>query len=147
MSQETSLYIDTIHKFLTLQRYLRCYSRQVREEGIGGRKISALRYLLDAGPCTIGQLSDYQYISDSSTSEMVSELERLGYVTRTRSEVDHRVVLVALTGAGRDFAQSAPLGGMPLLRERLKTLPAEQLERINDVLTDLNRLLELDDEC
>jgi len=145
MTQDTPEYIDTIHNFLTLHRCLRRYSRQVRAEGIGGRKVSALRYLLEVGPRTIGQLSDYHYISDSSTSEMVAELARLGYVTRTRSEADHRVVLVELTPAGCDFARSAPLGGIPLLRERLRALPADRLERIKATLTELNDLLEVGD--
>ena len=143
MTQDTPQYIDTIHKFLTLHRYLRRCSRQSRAEGIGGRKVSALRYLLEVGPRTIGQLSDYHYISDSSASEMVAELVRLGYATRTRSESDHRVVLVELTEAGREFARSAPLGGIPLLRERLRELPADRLERMNATLTELNDLLEI----
>jgi hypothetical protein len=41
-------------------------------KGISGRKISALRHLLDAGPCTIGELSAYHHISDSTTSEMMA---------------------------------------------------------------------------
>jgi len=146
VNQDTPQYIDTIHKFLALHRYLRRYSRRIRAEGIGGRKVSALRYLLETGPRTIGQLSDYHYISDSSASEMVAELVRLGYVTRTRSESDQRFVLVDLTEAGREFAQDAPLGGIPLLRERLRALPPERLALINQALTDLNQLLEIGDD-
>ena len=143
--RDRDLYRETIHAFLRLHRYLRRYSRQIRDEGISGRKMSALRYLLDAGPRTVGQLSDYHDISDSSASEMVAELCRLGYVTRTRSEADHRVVLVDLTGQGREFAQRAPLGGIPLLRERLRGLPAEQLSIVRGALGDLLHLLEIDD--
>jgi len=137
---------ETIHRFLQLHRYLRDYSRRARAEGISGRKIAALRYLLEAGPRTIGQLSDYHYISDSSTSEMVAQLERLGYVTRTRSQEDQRVVLVDLTEAGRNFAQNIPLGGIPLLRERLKALPPGRLSVIHEALTDLVRLLGVGDD-
>ena len=140
------LYSDTVHQFLKLHRYLRKYARHVREGGISGRKMSALRYVLETGPRTIGQLGAYHYISDSSASEMVGQLEELGYVTRTRSEEDNRVVLVDLTQAGRKFAQDAPLGGIPLLRERLKTLPPRRLTVISDALTDLVELLEIDDD-
>ena len=143
---DAGLYTDTIHRFLQLHRYLRKYARRVREEGISGRKMSALRFLMETGPQTIGQLGAYLYISDSNTSEMVGQLENLGYVTRTRSEEDNRVVLADLTEAGREFAQNAPLGGIPLLRERLKTLPQPRLAVISDALTDLVELLEIADD-
>jgi len=147
MNEDTTEYLDTVHKFLTLYRALRRYSRRARASGIGGRKVSALRYLLEAGPRTIGQLSDYHYINDSSTSEMISDLERSGYVTRTRSKEDRRVVLVGLTDTGRIFVENASLGGIPLLRERLRSLSPARLSVIDEALTDILLLLETDDGC
>ena len=58
MSRE-ALYTETINKFLTMYRYLRHYGRQMQQEGISGRKITALRHLLQSGPLTIGQIRDY----------------------------------------------------------------------------------------
>jgi len=135
-----------MHIFLSLYRHLRRYSRQMQERGLSGRQVAALRYLLEAGPRTIGQLRDYLYIGDSSTSELVASMEQAGYVTRTRSEEDNRVVLVALTPAGRAVACQAPLGGIPLLREKLKALPPERLAAIRDALAELKDLLELPDD-
>jgi DNA-binding MarR family transcriptional regulator len=143
---DTALYTETIHRFLQLHRYLRRYARRIRAEGISGRKVSALRYLLEAGPRTIGQLGRYHCVNDSSASEMVAQLERLGYVARTRSQADQRVVLVDLTESGRAFALNAPLGGIPLLRERLRALSPERLSVINEALTDLVQLLEIGDD-
>lgn len=143
--RDSDLYSETIHAFLRLHRYLRKYSRRIHDKGISGRKLSALRYLLEAGPRTVGQLSDYHDISDSSASEMVAQLCRLGHVTRTRSDPDQRVVVVELTAEGREFARLAPLGGIPLLRERLRALPPDRLSTIRDVLRELQRLVEIDD--
>ncbi|MBN1179337.1 MAG: winged helix DNA-binding protein [Anaerolineae bacterium] len=139
-----ALYTDAIHTFLQIQRYLTTYARQARAEGLSGRKIAALRRLLSAGPQTIGQLSAYHYISDSSASEMVSELVQAGYVTRARSEADQRVVIVELTPAGAEFARNAPLGGIPLLRERLRAMPPDDLAAVNAALVTIARLLEID---
>jgi DNA-binding MarR family transcriptional regulator len=143
---EDLLYQDTVHKFLAVYRYLRGFSRQMQEEGLSGRKIAALRYLLEAGPRTIGQMRDYLYVSDSSTSELVAWLQSRGYVTRTRSEADNRVVHVDLTSAGREVLRGTPLGGVPLLRQALRDLPAERLSVINAAMTDLVHLLELEHE-
>jgi len=140
------LYNQTIHAFLRLHRFLRRYSRQIREEGISGRKMSALRFLAETSPRTVGQLGDYLAISDSTTSGMVAKLCELGFVTRRRSEADQRVVLVTVTDEGREFAARAPLGGIPLLRERLRTLPPERLSAIRDTFAELTRLLDIDND-
>ena len=145
--QTEGLYRDTVQKFLGVYRYLRQYGRQMHQEGISGRKISTLRYLLEAGPRTVGQLRDYLYINDSSTSQLIAWLEERGYVTRTRSEVDNRVVIVDLTAEGRDFAHRAPLGGISLLRERLRTLPAARLSVIHGAMVEIAQLLEIDNGC
>ena len=140
------MFTETIRKFLILYRYLRKYARRMHSQGLSGRKMAVLWYLFKAGPRTIGQLRDYLYISDSSTSELVDRLQELGYVTRTRSAEDNRVVVVELTPAGRDVAQKTPLGGIPLLRERLQALPPERLSVIDDALTEIIRLLEIPDD-
>ncbi|MCX7681579.1 MAG: MarR family transcriptional regulator [Anaerolineae bacterium] len=143
---DQALYTETIHTFLTLYRYLRRYSCEMQSQGLSGRKIAALRYLLEAGARSIGQLRDYLYINDSSTSELVTQLEQAGYITRVRSSADNRVVLVTLTSTGKEVAQSVPLGGIPLLRERLKTLPPERLALIHTALSELKELLGIADE-
>lgn len=143
---EEPSYVATIHSFLTLFRYLRRYSRQAHESGQSGRRLSTLRYLHDAGPQTMGQLSDYLYINESSTTELIAKLEEAGLAERSRSRTDNRIVEVAITPAGREIAATVGLGGIPLLRERLKSLPREELEAIGAVFRKLNRLLEIEEE-
>jgi DNA-binding MarR family transcriptional regulator len=140
------LYRETIQKFLTLYRYLRKYSRQMQQEGLSGRKVSTLRYLVEAGPLTIGQLGDYLNISDSSTSELVASLKEKRLLSRRRCEEDNRVVYVEATPQGHEIVAQTPLGGFPLLREALKTLPEERLSTIHQAMTDMLHLLEIDDE-
>jgi len=136
-----TLSAEAVRRFLALYRHVRGYARQMHSQGVSGRKISLLRHLFEAGPRTIGQLGDYLYISDSSTSELVSGLEEEGFVTRTRSSEDNRVVIVTLAPAGRSLAQEPPSGGIPLLREKLKTLPPERLTTINEVISEMMELL------
>jgi DNA-binding MarR family transcriptional regulator len=136
------LYRETIQKFLSMYRYLRRYARQMQQEGISGRKIATLRYLVDAGPLTVGQLGDYLCINDSSTSTTLADLQKKGYVTRTRSPADNRVVLVQVTDRGRELVARTPLGGIALLREALKTLPADRLSRVHEAFGIVNELME-----
>jgi hypothetical protein len=53
---------------------------------------------------------------------------------------------VSLTSSGRESARNAPLGGIPLLRERLKALPSERLAMIHEALTEIKHMFEIDDE-
>ena len=139
---ESSLYRETIQEFLAFYRYLRHYGRKRQQEGISGRKISTLRYLIEAGPLTVGQLGDYLCINDSSASTTIADLQKKGYVTRTRSPDDNRVVMVEVTERGRELIARTPLGGIPLLREVLKTLPPDRLARVHEALAMMNELLE-----
>jgi len=133
-----------IQKFLRLYRYLRQYSQQMHDQGVRGREFATLRYLHEAGPCTIGQVQEYIYISASATSELLSRLENAGYVERKRCKKDQRVVYVDLTPEGHRLADETPLGGIPLLRERLETLPPERLAVLDEAFSELLRLMEIE---
>jgi DNA-binding MarR family transcriptional regulator len=142
---DEALFTETMHIFLGLYRYLRQHARRMQEQGLSGRTVATLRYLLEAGPRTIGQLRDYLYISDSSTSELVARMEQAGHVVRTRRADDNRVVLVSLTPAGAALAQETPLEGIPLLREKLKALSPERLAALRGALSELQQLLGVPD--
>lgn len=132
-----------MQKFLVIYRYVRRYSRNLHSTGVRGRELAALRYLDEQGPQTIGQLKDYLFISHSATSELVSRMEEAGYVVRHRSKRDSRVVLVELSEDGRRIAGETPLGGLPLLRERLKTVPPDRLHLVDEALSYLIELLDI----
>ncbi|MEZ4868348.1 MAG: MarR family winged helix-turn-helix transcriptional regulator [Caldilineaceae bacterium] len=134
---------EAIHKFLLITRYLRQYARQMDSRGIGPREFSVLRFLLEREAATVGQVQEYLYRSASVASTIISGLEEAGYVTRTRSPDDNRVVIVQLTPSGRTIAQETPMGGIPLLRRRLVTLSPERLARMNEALADLMELMEV----
>lgn len=134
---------EVIHKFLTMNRYLRQRARQMSSQGIRPREFAVLRFLLESGPTTVGQVQAYLYRSPGTTSMVIARLEEAGYVTRTRSEQDNRVVIVELTPAGRELAQNTPVGGIGLLRQRLRDLPAERLQLLDEALAEIMRLMEV----
>ena len=134
---------QVFHQFLDLLRYSRQHARQmIAEQGIKPRQFSVLRYLLDGGPATVGQVQAFLHRSASTTSTLVAQLEEMRYVTRTRSIKDNRVVIVELTESGREMAENTPLGGLPLLRRRLGRLPDERLHQIQDALQEISQLME-----
>ena len=146
-NSEQPLSDQTFRRVLALLRYSRQHARQmVDERGIKPRLFSVLRYLLDSGPVTVGQVQSFIQNSPSTTSTLIAQLEEAGYVTRTRSPADNRVVIVELTSQGLDVAQNTPLVGLPLLRRRLRALPQERLVEIDDVLVEIMRLMDAEVE-
>lgn len=137
---------EALHKFLRINRYLRQYARQVNEHGLPPRQFSVLRRLLEEGPATVGTIQDYLYSSASVASTVISQLEDAGYVTRTRSADDNRVVIVALSQAGHELAQNTPMGGIVLLRRKLASLPEARLRTIDAALADIMELMGVPDE-
>lgn len=134
---------EAFHKFLTLVRYMRRHAHQMRSRGLTPRQFSVLHFLLESGPVTVGQIQEYLYRSASTTSTLIAQLEEAGYVTRTRSKEDNRVVIVELTPTGRDITQQTPLAGLPLLRRRLMTLSQERLLLINEAFAEIMQLMEV----
>ena len=141
-SNDHTLSDKAFRRVLALLRYARQHARQlIDKRGIKPRQFSVLRYLLDSGPVTVGQVQNFVQNSPSTTSKLIAQLEESGYVTRTRSSDDNRVVIVELTDLGRDLAQTTSLVGLPLLRRRLRGLPQERLVEIDDVLQEIMRLM------
>jgi DNA-binding MarR family transcriptional regulator len=137
---------QVFHRFLALQHTLRRHARLlIDERGLTPRDLSVLRYLLELESATVGQVQAFVHKSPSTTSSLLAQLEEKGYVTRTRSKEDNRVVIVELTSVGQEIAERTPLGGLPLLRRRLANLPQERLSEINDVLNEIAQLMEVVD--
>ncbi len=136
---------EAVRRLLTIHRYLRRYSKQVSSElGVSGRQLAALRRLQEAGPLSVGQISSHLYLADSTTSELLDGLQALGLVERTRSSEDNRVAVVSLTDAGQDLVGRAPLAGIGLLRQRLRSEPPSVIHDLASALAYLGELMEID---
>ncbi len=143
MNQENEPLSDQVfHQMLALMSLHRQYARKViDEQGIKPRDMSVLRFLSEHGDVTVSQVQQYIHHSLSTTSTMLSKLEEDGFVTRTRSQSDNRVVLVDITAAGRALLTNVPLGGLPLLRRELQALSPDRLDEMLGVLQEIQQLM------
>lgn len=69
-------------------------------------EIRVLMRILDYGDLSVGRLADMTSIEPSALSHLLRRLAQQGWVTRTRSTRDSRLVHIDLTERGRDFAQT-----------------------------------------
>ena len=143
MSLKSSNASDALHKFLLIHRHLRQTARNVDKQGIRGRQLAVLQFLQEQDSATVTEIQEYIYTSASTASTLISQLEDAGYVVRTRSKADNRVVHIALTETGSTLANSNTVAGIGLLRRRLPTLSEERLQIINQALADIMELMEV----
>ncbi|MCU1640533.1 MAG: putative MarR-family transcriptional regulator [Nocardia sp.] len=106
---------------------------------LGGGRGKILFQLRD-GPRTLGQLAEANGVDAPYATLIVDKLEAHGLVERRPHPDDRRRKLVTLTAAGHNAIATADT---ILLRPppAIRSLPAEDLERLTEILT---RLLEVD---
>ena len=142
---------SVMHWLLSLMRYHRRYGSQLRQDyEISGRQLAVLRFLKSNAPCSVGDISQFLYVCDATTSPLLERMERDGYVTRRRCAKDNRRVLVEPTDKGLCIVEQAPMGVLGRLRVRLPELSADELERIDAGLARLWELAQAEDtegEC
>jgi DNA-binding MarR family transcriptional regulator len=111
-----------------------------RDHGVTAAQLSALRVLERHGPKTHSQLSSLLFLRGSTVSGMVDRLESRELVTRERSPVDRRQVVVSLADAGRELLERIPKGQSKFgkLRQLVGQLPEDEarafLETLNKIL-------------
>lgn len=72
---------------------------------LDGPRASLLSVLVFAGPLPVHRLAALEQVSPPAITKTVAALESAGLATRTRSERDRRVVMVAATPAGRQLLE------------------------------------------
>ncbi|WP_055046267.1 MarR family winged helix-turn-helix transcriptional regulator [Devosia sp. A16] len=87
--------------------YSRVYKPVLEELGLTYPQYVTVVALWDEEQLTVKGLSDKLFLEPSTVTPMLKRLEAMGYVTRTRSGEDERVVHVRLTEAGRKLRDKA----------------------------------------
>lgn len=108
--------------------------------GLTPAQIRLLLELQQQDPQTIGDLSRHLCLAYGNTSAMCKKLSGDGYLLRSRSQADERIVEVSLTASGHEA-----IGQIEACLEK-KFLPVfinRTQEDLSDILTGLQKLNEL----
>jgi DNA-binding MarR family transcriptional regulator len=136
---------DLLHKLYQLEWLLRRYIMQHRM-GRGpmgaphqgqGRILSLLKIKPEISQKELAHILD---IRSQSLGELLAKLERSGYITRTPSEADRRVMNIQLTESGKAAAEKDE---EPAERDSFfDCLNADEQATLNEYLGRLNKSLE-----
>ncbi|MEZ5395742.1 MAG: MarR family winged helix-turn-helix transcriptional regulator [Bryobacterales bacterium] len=124
-----------------IMRSVDIYSHKLAiESGVTVPQLSCLRRVVAAGPLTHKALASEVELSASTLVGIVDRLEAKGLVTRERSKLDRRHVLIAATEEGVILASGSPSPLQDSLAAALEAVP--ELERAAITLS-LERIVEL----
>lgn len=119
--------------------------RTLRQFGVTGPQIWALRTIDAAGSLSTGELADRMFLHDSTISGILDRLEERGLVTRERGDDDRRVIRLRVTRSGLDILCRAPEPPRSRLPRGLQKLDRRELRRMRDAVRQLALIMRVDD--
>ena len=118
------------------------YTPHLRPLGLTYTQYLVFLVLWEKDGIPVGELTKRLMLDNGTVSPLLKKLEQAGYLTRTRSGADDRVVVVALTEAGRALQEKAKdvpknvSGCIALPPEKAQTLYALLYELLDNQNTD-----------
>ena len=103
-------------------------------------------------PRSLSELSEFHAVSLPTMSKTITTIEGLGWVVRSRSEADRRVVMVEATAAGRVALKEVYASAIGSISHALDSLTPTQRQKLSDGLkilrdTFADAPLEREAEC
>jgi DNA-binding MarR family transcriptional regulator len=114
-----------------------------RDRTLGLTATSTLDTLERAGARRLTDLAINEEVTQPSMTALVTQLEKLGLAERRRDPADARVVLVAITRAGRQHLRAARRAGAAVLTALIDKLDERDAGALDAALPALVRLTEL----
>jgi DNA-binding MarR family transcriptional regulator len=105
--------------------------------------LSTLSTMERTGPRRLTDLAVNEGVTQPSMTGVVSQLEDLGFAERRRDPGDGRVVLVAITGPGRNHLRAMRRDGASVFTVLIDKLPEDDLAALDAALPALHHLLDL----
>ena len=134
----------TLRAIRRIIRAVDLFSRRLEgQRGVTVPQLSCLMHVVSAGALPLTTLAHKADLAPSTAVGIVDRLERKGLVTRTRSDVDRRQVVIKPTPAGVALVTTAPsplqdrlsaaLEGLPELEQASIALSLERVVGLMDI--------------
>ena len=144
-SQRQACLSDCVEMLHQIIQAIDVFSRQsLREFGVTGPQLWALRTIGQAGVVSMGDLAQHMHLHMSTVTGIIDRLEASRLVTRERSEEDARVMELRLTLKGRGILSRAPEPPRSKAARGLQKLPLRKLRQVRTSLALVARAMDLD---
>ncbi|MFZ0665360.1 MAG: MarR family transcriptional regulator [Acidimicrobiales bacterium] len=120
-------------------------SRQLRQQLVGDltpSQVSVLSSVETLGKPTLGELAAREKVQPPSMTRQIDTLVATGFLDREVNPADRRIVRVKLTPQGMKILQQNRSVRTAFVAARLKRLPPEERDKLEELVTLLERLVE-----
>ncbi|MDX6220414.1 MAG: hypothetical protein QOJ48_2095 [Frankiales bacterium] len=124
----------------TVMRLARRLRNQRTDDSLSLSQLAALGTLSRHGALTPSELAAHERVQPPSMTRLLAKLEDAGLVTRTAHPTDGRQVLVAVSAEGLARIKADRRQRDAWLTQRMRDLPAEDLEVLRRAAAVLGRL-------
>ena len=111
------------------------YTPWLKPLGLTYTQYIVLLVLWEQDGCTVGELCEKLMLDNGTLSPLLKKMQQAGYIERTRSASDDRVVVITLTEAGRELQERAK--DVPLKVSGCIDLPMEKARTLYALLYEL----------
>lgn len=117
----------------TARRVRRSVNTVLKEHSLTGAQFAILNSIPTEG-ITLTQLASLSWADPGNVSGIVDRLEGAGWVVRTRSKDDRRVVLIRLSDSGRDIVTMLAPQHREAAATAFKALSADEMNTLRELL-------------
>ena len=107
--------------------------------GLSAARLSALAFVDSQDTCSGGQIAQAEQVTPATMTRILDGLEESGFITRSASKRDRRVVEVRATNEGRAALEKARARQVNQLAGELGRLRAADRARVAEALAILDR--------
>lgn len=137
---------DVLRQFRVVFRAVKQHFQWVeRACGVSGSQLWVLATVGRNPGMRVGALAQALSIHQSTASNLLERVEKLGYLKRTRDPEDQRSVRLHLTPAGEAVVAKAPEPLEGVLPNALASLPPELLAQLHDGMRQLIEQMHVSD--
>jgi DNA-binding MarR family transcriptional regulator len=143
--------MDVTEILITIRKIVRSInleSKKIQKEyGVSIPQILCLSYLHASKnfQSTQGEIRKFLNLNSSTASGIIDRLEIKGFLARLPKKGDKRVANIALTSKGANLLQQVPALLHDKLSEKLRLLPENRLQQIQESLYTLVSLLNIEE--
>lgn len=139
---------QVLRRFRVVFNAVRTHFQQVEKQvGIGGAQVWALSLIQQQPGLGMSELAKCMDIHQSTASNLVKSLLRKQLISNSRATQDRRHVHLHVTQTAQQLLAQVPGPFEGVLPQALNQLPVSTLERLDQDLQELTRLLKADDHA
>lgn len=140
MSDSRSNHTEVAEKLHSVAIHLlRNAKKHDQESGLTAERLSLLSILIYVGPQTINSLAEMEQVSAPAITRTVKSLEKQGYVIKSRSKTDQRVVYVAPTRKSQQLLEETRRKRLQRIEHLLEGAAEEDLKQLSVAMTILEK--------